>query len=274
MIGTVTGPGAPGRDRALSLLALYAGARVGGRAVVHPAARAGRRAGRGVAWAGSTFLGRDRGSDGKPLAPVRAPGVPLGGVRRHVEVGERDRPRGWDDPAARRSREWPPERRPGDRPGGGGPTRSQERGRPTDKPRRPGSDRQGEAAESMKKESRPRRGGGRGGWRGRSGRKRGRAAGSTPRVVGGAVDRKPTGAAGDTPRRRPPGAPRPAAPRPPVQAPRAAGRSDLGEALKSDARRRQTARPAPRTADKAPVDDRRAGKRRGDEGSDEKGRSR
>jgi hypothetical protein len=274
MIGTVTGPGTPGRDRALSLLALYAGARVGGRAMGRPAARAGRRAGRGVAWAGSTFLGRGRGSDGKPVAPVRAPGVPLGGVRRHVEVGERDRPRGPDDPAAGRSWEWRPERRPDDRPRGGGSARSQERGRPTDESRRPGSDRQGEATESTRNESRARRGGGRGGWRGRSGRKRGRAAGSTPRVVGAAVDRKPTGADGDPTRRRPPAAPRPAAPRPPVQAPRGAGRPDLTEELKSDTRRRQTARPAPRPADKAPVDDRRAGRRRADEGRDGKGRGR
>ncbi|MBS1861119.1 MAG: hypothetical protein JSS68_05340, partial [Actinobacteria bacterium] len=115
LVGTVTGPGAPGRDRALSLLALYAGARVGSRAVVRPAARAGRGAGRGIAWVGGTFLGRDRGRKRDPVAPIGVAGVPSGGKRVHVDLGGRDRPASSAEPAGRRDHRWPPERRPGDR---------------------------------------------------------------------------------------------------------------------------------------------------------------
>src|SRR6185312_17451143 len=78
LVGMVTGPGAPGRDRVLDLLGVYYGARVLG-GVTRPARRLAGDGGRAALRRGRWFLGRDGGS----TAPSRAPGVPIGGVRVH-----------------------------------------------------------------------------------------------------------------------------------------------------------------------------------------------
>jgi hypothetical protein len=74
LIGIVTGPTAPGRDRVLDVLGLYYGARVAG-GVTRPARRAAKGAGRSALWLGGRFAGRGRPN---PLGPRR---VPVGGKR-------------------------------------------------------------------------------------------------------------------------------------------------------------------------------------------------
>jgi len=261
LVGAVTGPDAPGRDRTLSLLALYAGARVGSRTVVRPAARAGRGAGRGLAWAGNTFLGRGRdAAERKPVAPGRAPGVPAGAKTGHAGSGERagDVDRRDEHRQDRPRRQ--PERRPGDR----AKDHGQGRRRPVDPPdrqrsgkrdpERPRTDRDGER--------RPRRvprhrGVGRGGWRRGAGRKGGRSVrpGSAGAASTAAEARRPR-SGGETDPPRPSATPRAARPTRPAAAPRPRAasperqNSDLGDALKDDQRRRratseETKRPAP-----------------------------
>jgi hypothetical protein len=80
LVGIVTGPGAPARDRALDLIALYSGARLAAGAT-RPARRAARGAGRSALRLGGRFVGRGRPG---PLGPRRAP---LGGVRVSRDFG-------------------------------------------------------------------------------------------------------------------------------------------------------------------------------------------
>jgi hypothetical protein len=253
LVGAVTGPAAPGRDKALSLLALYGGARVGSRAALRPAARAGVGARRGAGWAGSTFLGRGRGEKrSEPASQSKS----VGGARerRGTEIGERTR--GHEStPHHRRG----PERGRGDHAADTPPRRGPEHGQPDS-----GKHRQADATQrpgDHRGEESTRRGRGRGGWRRASGRKRGRAAGTRapardPRLT----EPKPASrGAGSTRPRTAPGK-SPVAPRP-VQAPRGTERSDLAEELKVDARRRRAAKPGPREGMK-PTDD---GRQRGRE---------
>ncbi|MGD9734001.1 MAG: hypothetical protein AB7V58_00075 [Solirubrobacterales bacterium] len=86
LVGIVTGPGAPGRERALSVLALYYGARGGAQTLGGPAGAAGRGAGRTFGWAGRRLLG-SRGRSGEPVAPWRVKRVPLGGMRYRKDLG-------------------------------------------------------------------------------------------------------------------------------------------------------------------------------------------
>jgi hypothetical protein len=255
LVGAVTGPDAPGRDRAMSLLALYAGARVGSRTLVRPAARAGRGAGRGLAWAGSTLLGRGRVAGGrKPVAPVRAPGVPLGGKRVHTERGDRGGDVDRRDERQQGPRPWRPERRPGDRakdPGQG-------RRRPVDRPAQQSrsKDRDPEPRESAEGGGRApqrvprRRDTGRAGWWRGAGRRGGRPVRSTAAGAGRAADSpQPRSAAETKTPPRPSATPRPAKPARPAPvpaprgtaAPREAETRDLGDALKDDQRRRRAA---------------------------------
>jgi hypothetical protein len=282
LIGAVTGPDVPGRDRALSLLALYAGARVGGRTLVQPAARVGRGAGKGLAWAGSTFLGRGRGHDvggRERVASVRAPGAPVGGKGVHTELGDRggdiDRRGGHEQGP----RPWRSERRPGDRAKDPG----QSRRRPVDRPdRQQAEDRdQDRRRPDEEGERRPRRvprrrATGRGGWWRGAGRRGGRSA---PSAVSAAEHRQPRSAAGPNGQRRPSVTPRLAKPARPVSAPRAtaapreAETRDLGDALKDDQRRRRAAAEAKkRPAAAEPVSDK-PKRARGDDDA-EKGRGR
>jgi hypothetical protein len=254
LVGAVTGPGAPGRDRALSLLALYAGARVGSRTILRPAERVGRGTGRGVARVGGALRGKGRGATGdKPVAPVRAPGVPLGGRRVHVE-GDR---RGGEHPAGdaheARPRRRPPERRPGDRARG-----------TVQATRRPGSagaktaDRDQDGAASAPEERRPprrvarHRSAGRLRWRGAG--RRGRAArpsaqGTTDAPTPVERGRKRPTVAAEKPAQ--PGAPRSVRPRPPAPAarptaaPQRPSERGLGDALDEDRRRRRDTTPSP-----------------------------
>jgi hypothetical protein len=88
LLGIVTGPAAPGRDRALSVLALYYGGRTASRVTRGPRRAAGsvlrapRRMARGLA--------RLRGGGDAPreqVAPLRVKGVPLGGLRHRQAIG-------------------------------------------------------------------------------------------------------------------------------------------------------------------------------------------
>jgi hypothetical protein len=94
LIGIVTGPGAPGRDRALNVLALYYGARTTARATRAPrrlaggALRAPGSVARG-AWHRLRGGGGAAGAGGRAVAPLRAEGVPLGGVRYSHHLGDR-----------------------------------------------------------------------------------------------------------------------------------------------------------------------------------------
>jgi hypothetical protein len=280
LVGTVTGPDAPGRDRAMSLLALYAGARVGSRTLVHPAARVGRGAGRGLAWAGSTFLGRGHGRDRdvggrEPVARERTAAVPVGGKREQADLADR----GGDvkrDGHQQGPRPWRPERRPGDRARDSG--RGRGRGRPVDRPEqrpqtedrdpeRRGLETGGESAPRVPR----RRGGGRGrgGWWRGAGRRGGRSV--RPASTGAAKTRQALAAA-ETKTPRPSAAPRAAkparpgpapAPRPAVVPPEPETR-DLADALKDDQLRRRAAE-APKSA---PDEPKRA------DGDEEKGRDR
>jgi hypothetical protein len=267
LVGTVTGPGAPGRDRALSLLALYAGARVGSRTVVRPAARAGRGAGRGLARAGETFFGRNRKA-GDQVAPVGAPGVPIGGKRVHVELGGRDRAAP-TEPSGRGDHRWPPERRPGDR------AMDRPRRRPDPESASRGERRQpssGGAGEDRPTSRNNRRGAERqAGWRRRSRRKPGRAARASAPAEAGATPRSAAPSATRPPRPRTGRPTRADTSRGPVQAPRDGKRSDLAAELPDDAQRRRAAAPPPRPQPKPPAkkDERGPGARR-----DEKGRGR
>jgi hypothetical protein len=84
LVGIATGPGAPARDRVLDLLGIYYGARVLG-GVTRPARRAAGGAGRTGLRAGGWFLGRGR--SGPSPAPLRAPGVPIAGLRHGKDIG-------------------------------------------------------------------------------------------------------------------------------------------------------------------------------------------
>ena len=90
LIGVVTGPAAPGRDRALDVLGLYYGARTIGGAT-RPARRAAKGAGRSALWLGGRFVGRGRPD---PLGPRR---TPLGGKRVSLDLRGR-RGGGGDEP--------------------------------------------------------------------------------------------------------------------------------------------------------------------------------
>jgi hypothetical protein len=268
LVGTVTGPGAPGRDRALSLLALYAGARVGSRTVVRPAFRAGRGAGRGLAWAGGTFLGRDRGRGGSKVAPVGAPGVPTGGKRVHADLGGRTRSRGSEDAGDRHARRRPPGRRPGDRAMDRPRRRPDQRGARGDEPGEVSHD---DAAPGKAARRGNRRGAERqAGWRRRSRRKPGRAAGtSAPKRAEGSS--APPGTAPSAARPPRPQPPRAQTARAPVQAPGDRRRSDLAAELRDDARRRRPTTPQPRPTHEPPPKKEGRGP---DDGRDGKGRGR
>jgi hypothetical protein len=248
LVGAVTGPDAPGRDRALSLLALFAGARVGSRTLGRPAARVGRGAGRGLAWAGSTFLGRGRGRE--PVAPVWAPGAPIGGKKVHVDRADRGGDADRRDEHQQPPRPWRPERRPGDRAKDPGQGRS----RPADRPERQQSEdhdheRRGaeEVGDSPPRRVPRRRATGRSGWwRGpgsRGGRSARPASGGAPSA---AEPRPPRTVTSKSPPRPspPPRAGTSARPGPaprPTAAPRDLQTPDLGDALKGDQRRRRSA---------------------------------
>jgi hypothetical protein len=245
LVGVVTGPGAPGRERALSLLALYAGARMGNRAVVRPAGRIGRRARRGAGLVGDTFLARSRDRGSEPIAPLRAAGVPLGGVRKSVDLGGRGRPRGEHDGGHQSpGRRQPSERRPGDR----APDRRTSRsghhdggsGGGEQKIRTEVGPASGHPAEKQARRGR----GGRGGWRRSTGRRQGRAASVPPRT-GGTEATMPSPAAAGRPSPRPrPRVDKAASAAPPPQAPPPADGADLGDELRGDTRRRsEAARP-------------------------------
>jgi hypothetical protein len=110
LLGVVTGPGAPGGDRALGLLALY----YGGRSAAGAATRGPRRAAGAAVGAprrAARGLARLRGGAGAPregAAPLRVRGVPVGGVHHHQEIdpveksggAEEGRPAPASDPAA------------------------------------------------------------------------------------------------------------------------------------------------------------------------------
>ena len=100
LVGIVTGPGAPGRERALSVLALYYGARTTARATRGPRRLAGGAL-RAPASAARAAWGRLRGGggDGRPgVAPLRAEGVPLGGVRHRTDLGHSQQGQGTERP--------------------------------------------------------------------------------------------------------------------------------------------------------------------------------
>jgi hypothetical protein len=262
LVGVVTGPGAPGRDRTLSLLALYAGARAGNRIFVKPAERAGRRAGRGVAWTGGRFLGRRHHED--PVAPVRAPGVPLGGKHVSVDLGGMQRQaRGGnraDEAAAADAASATPPR--------GG---SQGSGRSTGSPT-PSSSPEGAGQAAPRSRGAARRAGGRtggrGGWWRASGRRRGGSA--TPSAPQRTATSKPAVAAPGPARRPARGTPPTTAGRPPASAARRSEDPELAEELRDDARRKGSAKPAPPAPRKSKGDDRGPGA----PGGDGKGRER
>ncbi len=235
LVGVVTGPGAPGRDRTLSLLALYAGARAGNRIFVRPAERAGRRAGRGAAWAGGRFLGRRHRED--PVAPVSAPGVPLGGKRVSIDLRGR-KPQGASEAQ-----------------GGGGAAGTSTSSAGGTKASGPasGSPTPPPSPEAAGPASRPsggrrqaaRRSGGKGGWWRSSGRRRGRSAAGP--AGGGAAASTPKPGSAPEPIRRSAraGSSSAAAVKPPARTPRRGEGSELADELREDARRHRPPRPVP-----------------------------
>jgi hypothetical protein len=91
LIGVVTGPTTPGRDRVLDVLGLYYGARVIGGAT-RPARRAAKGAGRSALWLGGRFTGRGRPEAGGPRR------TPLGGKRVSLDLRGRRGGNGPDEP--------------------------------------------------------------------------------------------------------------------------------------------------------------------------------
>ncbi|MBS1885655.1 MAG: hypothetical protein JSU06_00535 [Actinobacteria bacterium] len=265
LVGVVTGPDAPGRDRTLSLLALYAGARVGNRAVLRPPSRAGRRAGNGAAWAGRTFLGLGRGRGRNPVAPLDVPGVPIGGKRVHVDLGGRGRSRGPEAAGGRSATRRRPERRPGDR------AMDRPRRRPDHQDARGGEQEAASAGEARPSKGSGRRGAGRqAAWRRRSRRRAGRAAGRastpTPTEAGAAPSSRVAPPATRPPRPRPPRPTNGESHRPPAQEPGDGKRSDLAEELRDDARHQRAATAPPRPEPPAKKDERGPDERRDGEG--------
>jgi hypothetical protein len=238
LVGVVTGPGAPGRDRTLSLLALYAGARAGNRILVRPAERAGRRARRGVAWTGGRFLGgRHREA---PVAPVRAEGVLLGGKRVSVDLrGRQQAAAGGPQAGEAATAETATANPSTGAPQGSGPPKagsrtsqsSPETAGPAPRPR-------GEGRRAG------RRSAGRGGWWRSSGRRRGRSA--TAPAGGDTPASTPKRGAVPEPTRRPARGTSPGtAGRPPAATPRRGEGSELADELREDARRHRPPRPVP-----------------------------
>jgi hypothetical protein len=80
LVGVVTGPGSPARDRALDLLALYSGARLTSGAT-RPARRAASGSGRSALRLGGRLVGRGRPG---PIGPRRGP---IGGAQHAEDVG-------------------------------------------------------------------------------------------------------------------------------------------------------------------------------------------
>lgn len=238
LVGVVTGPGVPGRDRTLGLLALYAGAHAGGRMLVRPAGRAGRRAGRGVAWTGRRLLGRRHRED--PVAPWRAPGVPFGGKRVSIDLGGRRKPTGGGgrtgeagprgETTATASAAGP---RGSGGPGAGSPAGSPSPGTTGPEPRPRGEGRRA-----------GRRPAPRAGWWRASGRRRGRSA-TAPAGEGTPASTQKPGATPAQARRPARGSSPGAAGRPPAGTrPRDEG-SELGDELREDARRSRPPRSVP-----------------------------
>jgi hypothetical protein len=124
LIGVVTGPAAPGRDRVLDVLGLYYGARVIGGAT-RPARRAAKRAGRSALWLGDRFVGRDRPD------PLGSRGVPLGGKRVSLDLRGRRGGDGPDEPGNTGS-SGPTEPNGGGDVGGSGGRKAEREDRPGD----------------------------------------------------------------------------------------------------------------------------------------------
>jgi hypothetical protein len=239
LVGVVTGPGAPGRDRTLSLLALYAGARAGNRIFVRPAERAGRRAGRGGAWAGRRFLGRRHREE--PVAPVSAPGVPFGGKRVSVDDrGGRQKPAGGGGQAGEassRGEATATSAKAGSQ-GSGRPAAGTSTGSPSSETAGPAPRPRGEGRRAG------RRSAGRGGWWRASGRRRGRSTTAAAGEGTPASTSKP--GAAPAPARRPArGTSSGAVARPSAETPRRDQGSELADELREDARRQRPPRPAP-----------------------------
>ena len=114
LIGIATGQGAPGREASVRLLALYAGARVGGR-VARPLRRGARSAVRAPGRAlGGVFGSRGSGGSEGPKGsgaprPDSGPNAPAGGARGHDAPvrGERPRASAEDGGASRDERSRP-----------------------------------------------------------------------------------------------------------------------------------------------------------------------
>jgi hypothetical protein len=250
LVGVVTGPDAPGRDRTLDLLALYAGARVGGRTLVRPAARAGRGVGRGVAGARSALRGGGQGrEDGRGTeARLRAPGATPGGKEVRVERsdGRRGDQRGEHRQGSRQGRT---EGRPEDQ--------GQDRRRPVGRQSRPQTEdrdresrRTGEAAERRVRRVPRRPRAGRAGWWRGAGRRGGRATAGPvrqgtaatgaerPRRDRGSGSLRPAPAAKVSRPGQPVAGSRPSAPSGDPRSP------DLGNALRDDQRRHRDGRAA------------------------------
>jgi len=141
LIGVVTGPSAPGRDRVLDVLGLYYGARVIGGAT-RPARRAAEGAGRSALWLGGRFVGRGRPN---PLGDRR---TPLGGKRVSLDLKGR-RGGGGEEPGDTGAGPSRPD-------GGGdaGGSRSQGRGDQGGPKSKGGKDRGGSGGQYAKREDR------------------------------------------------------------------------------------------------------------------------
>jgi hypothetical protein len=265
LIGIVTGPGSPARDRALDLLALYSGARLAGGAT-RPVRRAAKGAGHSALSLGGRFLGRGRPG---PLGPRR---VPFGGTRHSKDLdGGHRGGEGPDD--EQRKTGGGPTKPAGPGGAGGGPTAPDERpdGGGPGKPAGPGE--AGGGADG------PRRGPGGRRKSGGEGPRRRRPAPEEP-------GHHPHGAAGDpevaatdgpaagsrTPASRNPADDGPASPAPrrgagvdaPSQEDRRGG---LGDELRADAERAGRRRPARRDPDDPRVPSREGRQNRTDPGA-------